>query len=192
MFTERLHCFLLTKSEFGFILLQSDFGFCIERTCTTMNDKIKAQNIALNQISKRLDILYHTYGIHTGLSDPAIWMLYSVFEAKGETITQNDLAAMWFYPKQTVNSTVAVLAGKGYLRLEQLPGMRSGKAVRLTDEGERLCEEKIAPLIAAEERSLMRLTEEEREELVRLTEKQCNMFGEEIAKLTKKGDNSKI
>lgn len=157
-----------------------------------MNDKIKTQNIALNQISKRLDVLYHTYGVHTGLSDPAIWLLYSLCESKGNTITQNDLAAMWFYPKQTVNSTVAVLTGKGYLRLEQLPGMRSGKAVRLTEEGERLCEEKIAPLIAAEERSLMRLTEEEREELVRLTEKQCDMFGEEIAKLTKKGNNSKI
>lgn len=182
----------MTKSEVGFILLQSEFGFCIERKNADMNDKIKAQNVALTQISKRLDVLYHTYGVYAGLSDPAIWLLYSLCEAKSKTITQNDLAAMWFYPKQTVNSTVAVLTEKGYLRLEQLPGMRTGKAVRLTEAGERLCEEKIAPLIAAEERSLMRLTEQERETLLGLTEKQCNMFGEEIEKLTKQGDNSKI
>lgn len=153
-----------------------------------MNEKAKAQNAALNQISKRLDVQYHIYGAYTGLSDPAIWLLYTLCEEsdKNENITQNDLAARWFYPKQTVNSTVTGLIEKGYLRLEQLPGMRNGKAVRLTEVGVRLCEEKIAPLIAAEERSLMRLTEEERDALVRLNEKQCNMFEEEISKLTGK------
>lgn len=163
--------------------MQSDFGLCTERNLTDMNEKVKAQFFALNQISKRLDVQYHAYGSYMGLSDPAIWILYSICEEGDKNITQNDLAARWFYPKQTVNSTVAVLIEKGYLRLDQLPGMRSGKAVRLTGEGKRLCEEKIYPLFAAEENSLMRLTEEERETLVGLSEKQCNMFEEEISKL---------
>jgi len=46
------------------------------------------------------------------------------------------------------------------------------------------CEENIRPLVEAEERSLKRLSPEERELLVRLNEKQCDYFEEEIRSMT--------
>lgn len=51
-------------------------------------------------------------------------------------------------------------------------------------EYERICEEKILPLMPAEERSLLGLTEEEQALLLRLNQKQCDALEAEIQKLT--------
>lgn len=85
-----------------------------------MNPEIRATNMALTQISKQIDELYHRYGAYCGLSDPAIWVLYSLYEDEEKTYTQNDLVSMWFYPKQTVNYTVNSLVKNGWIYLEQL------------------------------------------------------------------------
>lgn len=148
-----------------------------------MDAKIRAINMAFTQLSKREDELYHRYGSFCGLSDPAIWVLYTLYETEESLYTQNDLVAMWFYPKQTINYTVGSLVKNGWLRLEQLPGARNRKALRLTVEGERVCAEKILPLMLAEERSLSRMTEDEQELLLRLSRKQCDYFEEELAKI---------
>lgn len=151
-----------------------------------MNSKIRSLNMALTQISKQADELYHRYGVFAGLSDSAIWVLYTLYEKEEVTYTQNDLVSMWFYPKQTINYAVNCLAKNGWIQMEQLPGGRNRKALHLTTEGERLCEEKILPLMLAEEKSLIRLTEEERALLLQLNEKQLSYFEEEILKIIKK------
>ena len=147
-----------------------------------MNAEVKAQNLALNQHYKRLNEQYHAYAVRCGLSDPALWVLYSLWETNAP-LTQNDICALWMYPKQTINFTIASLVKKGCVRLEQRPGARSGKTVRLTDEGTALCQKVIAPLMEAEERSLLQLTDPERELLVRLSEKQCTSFVQEVQAL---------
>lgn len=147
-----------------------------------MNAEVKAQNLALNQHYKRLNEQYHAYAVRCGLSDPALWVLYSLWETNAP-LTQNDICALWMYPKQTINFTIASLVKKGCVRLEQRPGARSGKAVRLTAEGTALCQKVIAPLMEAEERSLLQLTDPERELLVRLSEKQCTSFVQEVQAL---------
>lgn len=149
-----------------------------------MNDKIRNLNMALSQLYKKENELYHRYSVHCGLSDPAIWVLYTLYEVENKIYTQNDLVSLWSFPKQTVNYAVSGLVKNGWLRLEQLPGGRNRKAVLLTEEGERICEEKILPLMLAEEQSLLGLTEEEQELLLRLNQKQCAAFEEEIAQLT--------
>lgn len=149
-----------------------------------MDSKIRSLNMALTQLAKQSDELYHRYGVYTGLSDSAIWVLYTLYEEEGSTYTQNDLVSMWFYPKQTINYTVSSLVKNGWIVLEQLPGGRNRKALRLTKEGERICKEKILPLMLAEENSLSRMTEEEQELLLKLNEKQFSYFQEEIMKIT--------
>lgn len=149
-----------------------------------MNEKIRALNAALTQLYKKEDELYHRYSVYCGLSDPALWVLYTLYEEEDRILTQNDLVALWSFPKQTVNYTVSGLVQDGLLRLEQLPGGRNRKAVLLTEEGERMCEEKILPLLLAEERSLLCLSEEEQELLIRLNQKQCTAFEAEIEQLT--------
>ena len=150
-----------------------------------MNNTVKIQNTLLLQTAKRLNELYHNYAVSHGLSDPALNILYTLFDTDGP-VTQNDLAVMWSYPKQTINFTISGFVKKGYIRLERLAGARNSKAVRLTDEGQRLCQAMIAPLLESEERSLLRMTEEERELMVKLEEKQCRYFEEEIREMIQK------
>ncbi len=149
-----------------------------------MDSKVTLQNMEINRIFKRLNEQYHDYAAFCGLSEPAVWTLYTLFE-DDKAVTQYELAAMWFYPKQTINFTVNSLVKKGYVRLEQLASAGNSKAIRLTDEGHKFCERVIAPLMKAEEYSLMRLTKQERELLVSLNEKQCVYFEEEIQNLIK-------
>ena len=144
-----------------------------------MDAEVKQQNLALNQHYKRMNEQYHAYAVHCGLSDPALWVLYSLWESEAP-LTQNDICALWMYPKQTINFTITGLVKKGYVQLEQRPGARSGKAVKLTPTGTALCRAVIAPLLEAEERSLSQLTEPARKLLVDLSEKQCTCFEREI------------
>ena len=140
-----------------------------------MDAEVKAQNIALNQFYKRMNEQYHAYAVHCGLSDPALWVLYSLWETEAP-MTQNDIASIWMYPKQTINFTITGFVKKGCVQLEQRPGARSGKTVKLTAEGTALCQKAIVPLMEAEERSLSQLTDAERHTLISLSEKQCASF----------------
>lgn len=149
-----------------------------------MDTKAKSLNMAFTQLVKRQDDLYHRYAVFCGLSDPAIWVLYALYADGDEIYTQNDLVSMWFYPKQTINYAVSCLVKQGLVGLSQLSGSRNSKAISLTEEGRCLCEEKIRPLILAEERSLTRLGEDGQQLLLKLTEQQCTYFEEEILKLT--------
>ncbi len=147
-----------------------------------MDRNIKELNTELNQVTKRLNEQYHLYASHHGLSDPAFWVLYTIYESD-RLYTQNELAVMWYYPKQTVNFAISGLVKKGFLSLEPITAARHSKAVRLTSEGEAVCREIIAPLIEAEQRSLARMTETERSLVLSLYEKQCRLFQEELQTL---------
>lgn len=149
-----------------------------------MDEKVRSINSEFTQLYKREDDLYHRYGVFFGLSDPAVWILYGLYEDTERIVTQNDLVSTWFYPKQTINYTVGTLVQRGLVELRQLPVARNSKAVLLTEEGKRFCEERILPLMQAEERSLSRMTEEEQEQLLRLSKKQLAYFEEEIQKIT--------
>ena len=149
-----------------------------------MEPRIREINSELTQLYKWEDELYHRYGVFCGLSDPAVWILYGLYEDTEQILTQNDLVSTWFYPKQTINYTINALVKRGWIKLEQLPVARNSKAILLTDEGRRICEEKILPLMQAEENSLSRMTEEEREMLLCLAKKQMTYFEEEIQKIT--------
>jgi len=144
-----------------------------------MDAEVKAQNLALNQSYKRQNEQYHSYAVSCGLSDPALWVLYSLWETE-TPLTQNDICALWMYPKQTINFTISGLVKKGYVQLEQRPGARNSKAVKLTSEGTALCQKTIAPLMEAEERALSQLTEPARKILLTLSEKQCICFEREL------------
>ena len=149
-----------------------------------MEPRIREINSELTQLYKWEDELYHRYGVFCGLSDPAVWVLYSLYEDTEQILTQNYLSSTWFYPKQTINYTVNALVKKGWVKLEQLPVARNSKVILLTEEGRCICEEKMLPLMQAEENSLSRMTEQERELLLRLAKKKMTYFEEEIQKIT--------
>lgn len=150
-----------------------------------MSETVNGQNTELNRIWKRMNVQYHNYAVACGLSDPAMWTLYALYENCGGThpLTQNDIVETWMYPKQTVNFTITGLVKKGYVFLEQLGGARNSKAVHLTEAGKQLCEQIIRPMMDAEENALRKLSEEERMLLVRLNAAQCSALETEIQKM---------
>lgn len=112
-----------------------------------------------------------------------MWVLYSLYEEEDRIYTQNDLVSMWFYPKQTINYAVSSLLRNGWIFLEQLSGGRNRKAIHLTQEGEKICREKILPLMLAEESSLAHMSPEEQTLLLKLNEKQLANLEKEIERM---------
>lgn len=159
-----------------------------------MDEKIRIRNRELTQLYKWEDDLYSRYSIYCGLSDPAMWVLYTLYEAtldpdSEKQYTQNELVSTWYYPKQTINYAVMGLSKKGFVTLEQRPGFGNSKTILLTPTGKRFCTDKLLPLMQAEEHSFSRMTEEEQELLLQLSRKKCAYLEEEIRQIT--GDTTK-
>lgn len=137
---------------------------------------------AFNRLHKKMNVLYHDYAKSVGLSDAAFWLLYSLYE-HGQPCTQKDLCAAWFYAPQTINSALKTLEEQGFVSLELAPKSRKNKQVLFTEAGKALIEKKIVPLVNAEERSFDRLNEEERNQLLAITQKHIAVLEEEISKI---------
>ena len=129
-----------------------------------------------------MNVLYHDYAKSVGLSDAAFWLLYSLYE-HGQPCTQKDLCAAWFYAPQTINSALKSLEEQGIISLELTPKNRKNKQILFTEAGKALIEEKIVPLVQAEERSFERLEEQERNQLLEITQRHIKALEEEIAEI---------
>lgn len=125
---------------------------------------------AFNQIVKEMDDQYHNYAKSCGLSDSALWVLYSLWE-NGKISSQRELCAEWFYSPQTVNSALKTLEKQGFVTLEPSPGGGRNKQILFTNAGKDLVEKIIPPLMEAEMGALADLGDQGREELLSLTQK---------------------
>lgn len=137
---------------------------------------------AFNRAHKRMNVLYHNYAKKVGISDAALWLLYSLYE-KGEPCTQTELCEVWFFAPQTINSALKSLEKQGLITLDLVPNSRKNKQFFFTEAGERFVKEKIAPLVQAEEQSFLRLEERERDELLAITQQHINLLEEEINRI---------
>lgn len=140
---------------------------------------VKEQNLELNRIWRMQDQLYQTYATHCHLSSVSFWILYTLNEAN-EVYTQNILAEMWYFPRQTVNSAIMNLVKIGYIKLEQIQGARNSKAVILTEQGLNICKNIVTPLVNAELRALLKMSEEERQMFLELSNKQQRLLQAEL------------
>lgn len=137
---------------------------------------------AFNRAHKRMNALYHNYAKKVGMSDAAFWLMYSLYE-KGGPCTQAELCEAWLFTPQTINSALKSMEKQGLITLELAPNSRKNKQFFFTEEGEKLVKEKIAPLVRAEKQSFIRLEEQERNELLTITEKHINILEEEINRI---------
>lgn len=147
-----------------------------------MPENIRKQLELINQQHKETDAIYHNAAVRFGLSDCVLWILYALCESECE-YTQNDLCNEWFYPKQTINSAINNLVKCGYVSLENIPGTRNSKNVRLTDEGKSFSEKNIQSLLRAEQKAFGRLSEQERRTFLELSEKHIGFLKEEVEKI---------
>ena len=72
---------------------------------------------------------------------------------------------------------------KEFVTLELVPKSRKNKQVFFTEAGKVLVEEKVSLLVQAEERAFALLNEQEREQLLAITQKHIALLENEIEKI---------
>lgn len=144
-----------------------------------MGRHTKEQLEILNQQVKELTGIYHRVAAGSGVSDNEYWVWYTLLTF-GEEYSQQDICSLWSLPKQTVNSVVAGLGRRGFAFLEVVPGTRNRKIIRLTDAGRAFGAQMISSICEAEERTMERLSEEERKSCITLLGKYVHFLKEEL------------
>lgn len=133
-----------------------------------MNTRPEPDLVEFNRLCKEIDELYHSIAQGSNLSDSAFTIFYTIYEL-GNGCLQKDICNMAFVSKQTINSSIRNLEKAGYIRLES--GKGRDKHLFLTMAGEQLVEEKIMPVMDAENCVFAEMTKEERTALLQLTER---------------------
>ena len=147
-----------------------------------MENMIIDQLAVFNQLYKEMDEIYHLYAKKQGISDTALWLLYSLYE-KDATYTQRELCSAWHYPPQTINSALKNLEKQEFICLTSIPGNKKNKLVLLTEKGKKLTENVISRLVLSEQQSFQALSKEERKSLLVLTQKYTELLRIEINEL---------
>lgn len=126
-----------------------------------------------NCLYRETDNFYHTIALQSGISDSAFWILYTICEY-GNGCLQRDICNVSSVSKQTIHSSIRKLEQEGYLYLK--PGKGRDKHILLTEAGEWLVEEKIAPIIRMENEVMADLGKEESDRLLTLMEKYLKLL----------------
>ncbi len=122
---------------------------------------IQEQLQTLNKLYKESDHIYSNLASRLGMTNSTFWILYAISHSE-EPLTQNDLCNNYFFPVQTVNSTVTNLLKKGLAKLEFIPGTRNRKKIILTDKGKEYIDETINKADEIEKNAFLMFAEDER------------------------------
>ena len=139
----------------------------------------------LMHIYGEIDAAYHDAALKMGLSDSAMHILYTVVMAQGPMYPA-EIARLSGLSRQTVNSALRGLERQGVLYLET--GTGRNRPVRLTQAGEALCRERVAPLVAAEEAVWSGWPEADRGAYLRLSQRYLEDLRAQVEALPDKRD----
>lgn len=163
----------LTFIRIRSIITLSEFGES-EKTMKPIHTKEMAE---VNRLYKETDSIYTKYAATHGISTTTLCVLYSLYTAE-TPCTQTRLLEDWGIPMQTINSCLKALEKSGTVRLEFMEGSRKSKHIFLTEQGEKTADRIIAPLIRAENAAFGALTQEERQLLLKITQKHNRLLRE--------------
>lgn len=128
-----------------------------------------------NKIYLEMDEFYHKAAVNCGLSDSAFWIFYAICEG-GDGCLQKDICNVFSVSKQTIHSAIRKLEEEGYLYLKG--GKGRDKHIYLTEKGIGFVEEKIAPMIAIENKTFEKMGEEESRKMFSATEQYIRLLKE--------------
>ena len=130
-----------------------------------------------NHLYKELDDIYHRLAANAGLSDSAFCVLYAIASLKDDCLQKN-ISDYYYLSRQTINSSVKSLKEKGYISLVKKSGR--DKQIVLTEEGQRLVNKAILPVIKQEEAAFEEMPPADRQKLLELTERYIRIFQPDI------------
>ncbi len=140
-------------------------------------EKINKTLLTFLSISSEIDKAYHKAAIKLGLSDTQMYVLYFLSQ---EEYSQKQICELSGISKQTVNSAIKDMIAKGFIA--PLKGEKN-EIITLTEDGEKVVEEKISRLIRAENNVISNWSDEERTSMVSLNRKFLKAFLTEIESL---------
>lgn len=119
---------------------------------------LRKELVLFNQINKEINDIYDDMIRKEKMSHSEFDILYSLCEL-GDGCTQHEICSVSWLPKQTVNSAIRKLEHKGLICL--ISGRGRERHIQPTQEGERWIEQKIYPIIQAENKAFAILGENE-------------------------------
>ena len=134
----------------------------------------------LNKQYRETDRIYHEISTKAGLSDIAFMILYAITEM-GDGCQQKDIADIYLFSRQTINSSILGLQRKGILQLNK--GSGRDLHISLTEKGQQFVEEKIYPVMELENSVFDELTEQESEVYLHLMQKTTRLLRDKVKEL---------
>ncbi len=141
---------------------------------------------SFDRLYRKTDRLYYEISRECGLPESAYWVMYDIYIAGG-SVSVRDIVATSCASKQTINSAIRHLEGKGLVRTEFCEGSRKAKLARLTETGREFAQTRIEPACAAERRAFGALTAPEQAEMLRLMDKYVEAVEAELDRIGKEG-----
>lgn len=148
----------------------------------SITEKLEEQRAIYNKLYKEQDAIYRHAGLKANLSEASFWVMYCLCDGN-QNLTQSTFCKEWFFSKQTINSAVKGLAAKGFIDLKPEDGKGNRKTIILTKDGEKYCKENIMPLIRADQKAFASFSDEERELLLSLMQRQLELLKKETEHL---------
>lgn len=126
-----------------------------------ISDALKRFNIIVTEI----DNCYHMAALKMGVSDSVMEILYVMYSWE-DGCKQSDIYKSTGTSKQTVNSAIKKMEREGLLKVKN--GQGRNTIILLTEEGKKLQNQCVKPMVDAENEIFDSWTKEEREEFLRL------------------------
>ena len=145
-----------------------------------MKNIISNEQRRFNALSSEIDNLYHEAASLLGLSDTAMYLLYSL-EEHGDGIAQRDICLLYGFSRQSINSAVSTLVRDGVVELRKGEGRE--RSIFLTEKGRKLVAERIVPLIALEKSIVSDWSKEEWNMLLNLLQRYRDSFRTHLPRL---------
>ena len=112
-----------------------------------------------------------------------IWTLWDF----GKPCTQKEICDDWYENKQTINSAAKKLVEEGIIDIAPSPDNFREKLLVLTEKGRFLATRTVGKMLFAEKNAFNSLSEEEQDELIRISNKHYAFLKKEFDKI--KGEN---
>lgn len=132
-----------------------------------------------NCLYKEIEKLYHDIAVKAGMSNSSFFILYTIVEL-GNGCLQKDVSDMYSINKQTIHSSIRNLEKNGYIFLKK--GKGRNMHIYLTEEGEKLIQQKMIPIMEAENDVFTAMTAQESKELLRLNKKYTALLHQKMSR----------
>lgn len=120
-------------------------------------------NYEFNILYNKMTGIYHDMVKRYNMSECQFWILYALNE-ENRPLTQSEIVAYLFSPKQTIHSSIQRLLEEELITLKETSGKK--KYYTLTNKGKQLSKTTVYPVIQAEIQSFESITEKQRNEFI--------------------------